>query len=292
LIDTVTFSTLGLPGWNSFWIEANPFNDQPEQYHFNNIGQIHFYVQSDKINPLLDVTFDGIHILNGDIVSAKPQIDIWLKDENKFLLLNENSDTSLFKIFIQQPNSSTVTRLYFKQQEIGEMIYFPSATSSDNKCHINFNANFTEDGTYKLIVQASDKSKNESGDMDYEINFEVINQSTITEVMNWPNPFSTSTRFVFTLTGSEIPTYFKIQVMTVTGKIVREIEMDELGPIHIGRNITQYAWDGKDDFGDQLANGVYLYRVITNINGKTIEKKNTSADKYFKQNFGKMFLMK
>ncbi len=292
LIDTVTFSTLGLPGWNSIWIEANPNNDQPEQVHFNNIGQVHFYVKSDKINPLLDVTFDGIHILNGDIVSANPQIDIWLKDENKFLLLNENSDTSLFKIFIQQPNSSTVTRLYFKQQEIGEMIYFPSATSSDNKCHINFNANFTEDGTYKLIVQASDKSKNESGDMDYEINFEVINLSTITEVMNWPNPFSTSTRFVFTLTGSEIPTYFKIQVMTVTGKIVREIEMDELGPIHIGRNITQYAWDGKDDFGDQLANGVYLYRVITNINGKTIEKKNTSADKYFKQNFGKMFLMK
>jgi flagellar hook assembly protein FlgD len=120
----------------------------------------------------------------------------------------------------------------------------------------------------------------------------VINRSTITEVMNYPNPFSTSTRFVFTLTGSEEPTNFKIQIMTITGKVVREIFQDELGPIHIGRNITEFAWDGKDEFGDQLANGVYLYRVITRINGQDIEKRETEADQYFKKGWGKMYLMR
>ncbi len=97
---------------------------------------------------------------------------------------------------------------------------------------------------------------------------------------------------MFTLTGSEIPTNMKIQIMTISGKIVREIMKEELGNIHIGRNITDYAWDGKDEFGDQLANGLYLYRVITNLNGETIEKRATDADKYFKKGWGKMYLMR
>ncbi len=68
--------------------------------------------------------------------------------------------------------------------------------------------------------------------------------------------------------------------------------MSELGPIHIGRNITQYAWDGTDQYGDRLANGVYLYRVITNIDGEQVEINATSLSKYFKQGFGKMYLIR
>ena len=80
--------------------------------------------------------------------------------------------------------------------------------------------------------------------------------------------------------------------MTITGKIVKEITQDEFGPVHIGRNISNYAWDGKDEYGDLLANGVYLYRVITNINGNSIEKKNTSASKFFTKDFGKMYIIR
>ncbi len=145
---------------------------------------------------------------------------------------------------------------------------------------------------YTLAVQATDESGNQSGMNDYKIQFEVVNKSTITEVINYPNPFSTSTRFVFTLTGSEVPDDFRIRIMTVSGKIVREISREEIGDIHIGRNITDFAWDGKDQFGDQLANGVYLYKVMTGMNGAEIEKRETSADQYFKKGWGKMYLMR
>ncbi len=67
---------------------------------------------------------------------------------------------------------------------------------------------------------------------------------------------------------------------------------DELGPLHVGRNITEYAWDGKDDFGDKLANGVYLYKVQTKLNGQTIEHKATEADSYFTKELGKMVIMR
>ena len=63
------------------YLEANPDNDQPEQYHFNNFAYRNLYVKPDSLNPLLDVTFDGVHILNRDIVSSKPDIIIKLKDE-------------------------------------------------------------------------------------------------------------------------------------------------------------------------------------------------------------------
>ncbi|MPM11050.1 hypothetical protein SDC9_57388 [bioreactor metagenome] len=295
LIDSVSFSTQGFAGMNSLWVEFNPVDpvtgeyDQLEQYHFNNIAEIKFLVQKDLINPMLDVTFDGVHILDGDIVSAQPVIEILLKDENKYLMLD---DTSAFRIFLLKPGATDLERIYFTETGQEIMRFYPPSSSINNTARIEYPAGSFPDGIYKLVVQARDKSGNESGSIDYSISFEVINKPAITDVLNWPNPFSTRTHFVFTLTGSEIPEYFKIQVMTVTGKVVREIDKSELGPIHIGRNITEYAWDGRDDFGDQLANGVYLYRVIVKLGGQQMEKIETPAGQYFTEQFGKMMLIR
>lgn len=295
LIDSISFSSAGFVGNNSLWVEFNPvdpqtgYYDQLEQHHFNNIAEIKFVVSKDLINPMLDVTFDGVHILDGDIVSAKPLIEIMLKDENKFLMLN---DTSAFRIYLLKPGSQTMERVYFKQNGQDIMYFYPPSNNVNNTARVEFPAGVFSDGKYKLIVQARDKSGNESGDIDYTINFEVINKPAITDVLNWPNPFSTKTHFVFTLTGASVPDYFKIQIMTITGKVVREIDKAELGNIHIGRNVTEYAWDGRDEFGDQLANGVYLYRVIVKLDGQQMEKIETKAGQYFTKEFGKMMLMR
>lgn len=286
LVPEVKFSSTNLPGGlSSLWVEANPFNPdhQLEQYHFNNIGTIPFYVGEDKINPVLDVTFDGIHIMNGDIVSAKPNILIKLKDENKFLALDDPSE---FKVFLKRPGKTAWDSVLF-----GSNMTFEPAVLPDNSCKINYTP-VLSDGVYELKVQASDRSGNASGNVEYKISFEVVNKPTVTSVLNYPNPFSTSTRFVFTITGSKVPDYFKIQILTVTGKVVREITRHELGNLHIGRNITEYAWDGKDQFGDQLANGLYLYRVITQLDGKQLEHRETEADSFFTRGYGKMYLIR
>lgn len=293
IIDTIKFNTFSnngigqFAGFNYLWVDVNPENHakyQLEQYHFNNVARIGFNVSKDNINPLLDVTFDGTHILNGDIVSSKPNVLISLKDENKYLALN---DTSNFKVFIRYPNQNTEKRIFFSNA-----LQFTPAQLPNNSCKIEWRPEFADDGKYKLIVQAVDRSSNVSGATDYNIQFEIINKQTITEVLNYPNPFSTSTRFVFTLTGNEIPDVFTIQIMTITGKVVREITKSELGNLHIGRNITDYAWDGKDEFGDKLANGVYLYKVITRTNGQSVEKRQTDADAFFKKGIGKMVIMR
>jgi flagellar hook assembly protein FlgD len=148
------------------------------------------------------------------------------------------------------------------------------------------------DGIYSLRVQGSDLSGNASGVEPYQVDFEVVNESKITHFYPYPNPFSTKTRFVFTLTGADIPDQIKIQIMTVTGRVVREITQDELGPIRVGNNVSEYAWDGTDEFGDKLANGVYLYRVIVRSNGQEIERRTTAADKSFNKEFGKMYILR
>jgi len=92
-----------------------------------------------------------------------------------------------------------------------------------------------------------------------------------------------------------VPQNIRIQILTITGKVVREITKSELGPLRVGRNITDFKWDGTDQYGNKLANGIYLYRVITNQNGKALEKykaKEDNTDQYFNKGYGKMYLMR
>lgn len=285
--------TKNFPGINTLNVFFNPDDDQPEHYTFNNFLFRNFYVRGDTRNPLLDVTFDGVHILNRDIVSARPHIQIKLKDESEYLLLD---DTAVSSVEVRYPDG--VIRTYHFD---GDTLRFIPATNSDNNtATIDFTPAFTqqinpEGDEYELIVKGKDKSGNSAGKMEYRIAFRVITKPMISNLLNYPNPFSTSTAFVFTLTGSELPQNLRIQILTVTGKIVREITMNELGPIHIGRNITEFKWDGTDQYGQKLANGVYLYRVITSMNGKRMDKykaQDDNTDKYFNNGYGKMYLMR
>ena len=166
------------------------------------------------------------------------------------------------------------------------------ANSDNKRFKIIYPSEFEKDGEYTLLVQGTDRSGNLSGDLSYEVKFEVVRESSITNMMNYPNPFTSSTRFVFTLTGEEVPDDILIQIMTVAGRVVKQIDESELGEIRIGRNITSYAWDGTDDFGDPLANGVYLYKVIVKSNGENMKRRESGSDKYFQKEFGKMYLMR
>ena len=285
--------TKAYPGLNTINVDVNPNNAQPEQFHFNNFLFKNFYVKVDQTNPLLDVTFDNVHILNEDIVSAKPHIVIKLKDEAKFLLLN---DTSVLKVQLRYPDGS-LHPYYFNSDTLK---FTPATSSADNTASVEFTPVFAnqvnpQGDEYSLIVTGNDLSGNPSGTIAYQITFKIITKAMISNMLNYPNPFTTSTAFVFTITGSDVPQNIKIQILTITGKVVREITKEELGPLHVGTNITEFKWDGTDMYHQRLANGVYLYHVVTNLNGKSLDKytsQSDNTDQYFTKGYGKMYLMK
>ncbi|MFT6969642.1 MAG: hypothetical protein ACJAXX_000202 [Roseivirga sp.] len=279
--------TKGKIGLNDLQVFVNN-GGELEQYFNNNVIRLEsfFTVLRDETNPAVDVTFDGVNILDGDIVSPAPLIALELRDNNKFLL---KTDTLGIEVKLGTVcDLCELERINFSDPNV---TFTPA--SENNNYRVQFRPDGLGDGFYTLQVEATDASGNQSGIGPYLISFEVVNESTVTNFYPYPNPFSTSTRFVFTLTGTEVPDQITIQIFTVSGKVVREITHNELGPVRIGNNITDYAWDGRDEFGDQLANGTYLYRVKLKANGQELGARVTKGDRGFnKLGFGKLVILR
>jgi Peptidase family C25 len=295
--DTITLDYIidskAYTGANVIYVDFNPNNNQPEQYQFNNFVYKNVYVKGDSRNPNMDVTFDNVHILNNDIVSARPHIQIKLASQASYLLL---TDTSLVTVQVQFPDGS----MHSYKFNTDTLRFTPATSSSNNTATVDFTPAFTTQynpsgDEYQLVVTGKDALGNPAGVIPYRVGFTIINKAMISNMLNYPNPFTTSTAFVFTITGSQVPQNIKIEILTITGKIVREITKEELGPLHVGLNITEFKWNGTDMYGQRLANGVYLYHVVTNLNGKSLSKYTASGDdtnKFFNNGYGKMYLMK
>lgn len=277
-------STEGFLNQQNFLLEVNPDNDQPELFHFNNFLQTNFEIRADDKSPILDVTFDGLHIMDGDLVSSEPLIQASLIDENEFL---EIGDTSNFRLFLKFPNGD-IEQIDFSKPNVSTEI-----KPNEKRVDIFISPVFLESGQYELLANVKDVSNNLAGVYDYRVVFKVITENSISNVFNYPNPFSTSTQFVYTLTGKSTPFNFKVQIFTVSGRLVREIQQEEIGDLKIGTHRTTYAWDGTDEYGDRLANGVYLYKIIAkDEEGKAYKSFENGTDQYFRNGFGKMVILR
>ena len=285
--ETVNFqfamSTLQLEGEYKLNMFVNP-RILPEQQYFNNVFEVNFKAKT-KLHPILDVAFDGVHIMDGELVAPSPLISITVKDENRFVHLKDPSTMAV--VMIDPDGTEQEVDLMGNKNEVR---YFPADEKNDFR--VEYKPENLVNGRHLLEVRARDAAGKSSGISPYRISFEVINESKITNFYPFPNPFSTKTNFIFTLTGNEVPEHLKIQIMTVTGKVVKEITKEEIGPIRIGNNKTEYAWDGTDMYGDKLANGVYLYRVVmTQVEGGMRHMYKT-GDKSFKNGYGKIYILR
>ena len=289
----VTLNVVGKYGTFTPVIAVNPLpSRQPERYFFNNtLALAPFVVVNKNVPPTLDVAFDGRHLLNGDIVSPTPAINIQLKDEDN---LRHIRSAAAFTVLLQKPGAATATLISTLNNP--ELQFTADSTSQPGTvARLEYRPGKTtplEKGIYTLQVQGRDPAGNAAGTQNYQVKFEVVKESTITNVFPYPNPVTSKARFVFTVTGQELPRDMKIQVMTLTGKVVREIFMSELGPLHIGNNITDYAWDGTDQYGDRLANGTYLYRVSLNDPSGQFSKRSSAGDQGFQKDWGKLVLLR
>ncbi len=215
-----------------------------ERFTFNNIASNSFYITRDSINPVFSIQFDGIEILDGDIVSSKPAISMTLKD-NSPLPLN---DTSRFFIFL---DSETIG---FTK----DSIKFSYTEYPNSQANLLWHPTLSN-GTHILEVLAKDASGNFFDTVAYSTSFLVSDKNDLYDVYNYPNPFKDDTYFTFNLTGEQLPDRFIIKIFTVAGRLIKEIEVNN-SKLQFGFN--KVFWDGKDEDGNTLANGVYFYKII------------------------------
>ncbi|MXN90893.1 type IX secretion system sortase PorU [Flavobacterium sp. Sd200] len=109
-----------------------------------------------------------------------------------------------------------------------------------------------------------------------EIQFVVAGDEGVTleKVLNYPNPFVSYTEFWFSHNRPFEPLDVQVQVFTVTGKIVKTINQTVTTDGFLCRDLK---WDGRDDFGDKIGKGVYIYKLT--VKSTTTNKK---AEKYEK----------
>ncbi|HTN22114.1 MAG TPA: C25 family cysteine peptidase [Pelobium sp.] len=279
----ISIPTLGMQGNNNLRIKVEQ-KTYTEQNIYNNTVTKNIIINKDNKPPIINVSFDGKQIINGEIVSSKPTIRILCSDENKFLLMN---DTTSVEVYIKKIDQPSFKRIYYSSQQLSFTV---SNSDKTNQIYVDYIPDKFEDGQYALKIKSKDVNGNHSGN-DYVIEFEVVNKPSITNFYPYPNPVTDKMKFVFTLTGESVPDKIDIKILTATGKVIKEISKSELGNIRIGTNVTDFSWDCTDAFGDRLANGVYFYKVTIDDKEK-IEHRNSAGDKYFKHQIGKIYILR
>ncbi len=136
--------------------------------------------------------------------------------------------------------------------------YYQTQPNTYRRGYVRFPITDLADGRHSLRVKAWDANNN-SGEG--TVNFEVAN-GAITRVQNlacYPNPFRTTTRFVWEHNQPEEAVRAEIQIFSTAGVLVRRISE---GWTPTGSRSAEVSWDGTSDGGAALPAGVYLYRLV------------------------------
>ncbi len=112
-------------------------------------------------------------------------------------------------------------------------------------------------GRHEITVKAWDVANNSAEGFTEFIVAESQNLA-LEQVLNYPNPFTTNTQFMFehNLPGQLLDV--QVRIFTISGKLVKSINAEVVSD---GTSVRNINWDGKDDFGSDIARGVYLYKV-------------------------------
>lgn len=247
-------------------------------------GRISFYAKTQQPSLMnqagynMDIQIGGINE-NAPIDNVGPSVRLYMNDET-FISGGITNESPIFLAFLEDENGiNTASGIghdiiaILDGDESNPYIlndYYETELNDFTKGKVRFPFRNLAKGLHTITFRAWDVYNNP---VTAEIQFIVMGDETVTltNVLNYPNPLVNYTQFWFTHNRPFEPLDVQVQIMTVTGKIVKTINQVVSTEGFLSRDIS---WDGKDDFGDKIGKGVYIYKltVKSNLTNKKTEK--------------------
>lgn len=202
------------------------------------LGTLTCLYSEDRVPPNIQLTIGNQqHFISGSSVDAAPLIQATLTDPRGIDYLTRPVTFALGRFDAFEP--------------IAETDYKMTQHPGSNQVVLTYNSPELEPGEYQLRLVASDLDGNKG---ESEISFQVHSALQLVEPLNYPNPFTRNTTITCELTKPAKS--LTVKIYTLTGRLIRKLESEAPS------GFIQLKWDGKDDDGNEVANGVYYGKMI------------------------------
>ncbi|QAA81744.1 type IX secretion system sortase PorU [Aequorivita sp. H23M31] len=246
-------------------------------------GRVSLYAKrdnqlEDQTGVNLDIDVGGLNE-NAPVDNEGPTIRLFMNDES-FISGGITNDSPIFIAKLEDENGINTTSgighdiiAILDGDESNPFVlneFYQTNVDDFTKGSTQYNFRDLEDGLHTIKLKAWDVYNNSST---AEIQFIVAGDDKleITRVLNYPNPFVNYTEFWFNHNRPFEPLDVQVQVFTVAGKIVWTKNQTINTDGFLSRDIV---WDGRDDFGDRIGKGVYVYKITvkSTLTNQRVEK--------------------
>lgn len=222
------------------------------------VGDAASDVAQDSDGPDIDLFMNDENFVSGGITDETPILFAKLFDENGINTVGSSIGHDLLAIVDENTEQAIVLNDLYEAD-------LDTYTSGQ----VRYRLNELSEGEHDLRLKAWDTHNNSS---ERTIEFVVSSSAEIAleRVLNYPNPFTTRTEFFFEHNRPCNTLDVQVQVFTVSGRLIKTISRQLACE---GYRSEGLEWDGRDDFGDKIGRGVYVYRLsVATPEGERAEK--------------------
>jgi hypothetical protein len=211
------------------------------------IGGANESAQLNEQGPDVELYLNDTLFVFGGITNEEPILLAKVFDENGINTVGNG---------IGHDITATLDKVTSNQILLNE--YYESGLDTYKSGEVRYQLSDLSEGSHHLKIKVWDVHNN-SSEAFTEFVVAPSAELALDHVLNYPNPFTTRTEFFFEHNQACNVLDVQIQVFTVSGKIVKTLYKTVNAS---GFRSEPVAWDGKDDFGDKIGRGVYVYRVL------------------------------
>lgn len=222
------------------------------------IGGSNLSFVNDDQGPAMDLYMNDESFVYGGVTDNNPVLLVNLEDDQGINTVGSGIGHDLVAILDENTEKAFILNDFYE-----------ASVDDYSKGKVTFPFSDLTEGKHTLRVKAWDVANN-SSEKTIEFNVVKSKEVKINNLVNYPNPFTTNTEFIFQHNQAGVPLDVKLEIFTVSGKLVKSFDEIVVNEGFISRDIR---WDGRDDYGDKIGKGVYVYKLkVRSGNGSTSEK--------------------